>query len=774
MKDKIFSNGRKAFLVLVEELLVIMAVLCLTVAAVSVTRMDNNISIINRSAVFERSDLFRSMVADKITEIVESSHLKSNFERNGEFYGRKIVDLAEYVEDGRISGQQNRSMGYKLSDLLHWSRKGLRYKYREDRDAIAADAEMPQTYKEGTLSDSEGVTIELDEEYFPAHGRSLFDYSNDKYSDEDLLKLLEQTLVKIQEDYQDYKELGVELKSDNTNVRFFLTDYANANNYSNIDTGTFKEDDTIKTYRQYLILDSRKLEYESNMFVTDGYLFNMMTAFRDSFEGNYYLEFAVDTLYPVTDSISAARDEYYRYRPVMQAASIGALIFLMGAFLCLAALTLATRNEIVGFDRIKTEIAGAFFSLVGIQGLLFFAEKTYELRNVEIEALCMAGAGAAILNLFFLTGYFSLVRRIKAGTLYRDSLTNYILQKVDYISSGAAGNTSGLFVIARTAIMFGIIIGVNLVLFYLGTDNYENSYFIALAGVDIIFFILLLNSAFQRRKILSAVKEICQGNTSEDLDISGLNGDNAELGKAINSMKDGLSSAMQSSIKTEKLKADLITNVSHDIKTPLTSIINYVGLLKRRDIEDEKAREYIDILDQKSLRLKTLTEDLVEASKITSGNISIEPVRLDFGMMISQMEGEIAEKFEEAGLTLVTTVPYEEVYIYADGRRLFRVLDNIYGNVAKYAMPDTRVYADLTATETKAVFTLKNISRQALNIDASELTERFIRGDVSRSTEGSGLGLSIAESLTELQNGEFRIDLDGDLFKIILGFERLK
>jgi len=774
VKDKIFSNGRKAFLVLVEELLVIMAVLCLTVAAVSVTRMDNNMSIINRSPVFERSDLFRSLVADRIAEIVESSRLKSNFERNGEFYGRKIVDLAEYMEDGRISGQQSRSVGYKLSDLLHWSRKGLKYKYRDDREIIAADAEMPSTYEEGSLSDSEGVSIELQEEYPPAHGRSLFDYSNDKYSDEDLLKLLEQALVRIQEDYQDYKELGVELRRDNTNVRFFLTDYANANTYSNIDTDAFKEDDTIKIYRQYLILDSRKLEYESNMFVSDSYLFNMMTSFRDSFDGNYYLEFAVDTGYPVTDSISAARDEYYRYRPVMQAATIGAVIFLIGGFLCLAALTLATRTEIVGFDRIKTEIAGAFFAIVGIQGLLFFADKTYELKNVEIEALCMAGAGAAIMNLFFLTGYFSLVRRIKAGTLYKDSLTNYILQKLEYASSGAAGNTSGYFVIIRTLILFGLIVGVNLFLFYMGMENYENSYFIALAGVDIVIFILLLNSAFQRRRILSAVKEICKGNTSEDLDISGLNGENAELGKAINSMKDGLSAAMQSSIKTEKLKADLITNVSHDIKTPLTSIINYVGLLKRREIEDDKAREYIDILDQKSNRLKTLTEDLVEASKITSGNISIEPVKLDFGMMISQMEGEAAEKFEESGLTLVTTVPDEEVFIFADGRRLFRVLDNIYGNVAKYAMPDTRVYADLRATDTRAEFTLKNISRQALNIDASELTERFIRGDVSRSTEGSGLGLSIAESLTVLQNGEFRIELDGDLFKVVIGFERMK
>ncbi|MCR4590602.1 MAG: HAMP domain-containing histidine kinase [Lachnospiraceae bacterium] len=774
MKEMISENGRKAILVLVEELLVVLAVLCLTTTAISVTRIDNNFSVMHRTPVFEQSDLFRNMVADRIVEIVQSSGLKSNFERDGEFYGRKIVDLAEYVEDGKMSGQQTRSVGYKLSDLIHWSRKGLKYKYIEDRDAITADAEMPETYEEGELSGGEGVSIKLDEEYAPAHGRSLFDYSNDKYSDEDLLRLLEQSLSKVKEDYQDYKELGVELRNDNTNVRFFLSDYANTNIYSNIDSGSFQEDDTIKTYGQYLILDSKNLEYESNMHVSDAYLFNMMTDLKDHFDGNYYLEFAIDTDYPVVDSISAARDEYYRYRPVIQAATMGAIVFIIGAFLCLVALTLSARNTIVGFDKIWAEIAGFVYIFVGMKGLLFVAEKTYELRMVRIEALCMAGGGAAVLNLLFITGYFSLVRRIKAGTLYRDSLTNNILQKCEYISAGITGLPSGPFIIIRTLLTFGAVLAMNFFLFFMGMDNYDNRYYIILAAVDTIIFIVMLHKVFQRRRILKAVQGSGEGSAPEEIDLSGLNGDNRELGRAINSMREGLTSAIKSSIKTEKLKADLITNVSHDIKTPLTSIINYVDLLKRRDIQDEKAREYIDVLDQKSMRLKTLTEDLVEASKITSGNISIEPVKLDMGMMISQMEGEVAEKFGEAHLTLVTNIPEEPVYIYADGRRLFRVLDNIYGNVAKYAMPDTRVYADLKADDKKAEFTLKNISKQALNIDASELTERFIRGDVSRSTEGSGLGLSIAESLTELQNGEFKVNLDGDLFKVTLGFERME
>ena len=789
MTEKTSPNSRKAILVLIEEIFIVLAVLCLTTRAVSVARMDNSENILIRTPDFERSDLFRAMVEDRLNEIVESSHLKSNFERSGEFYGRKIVDLADYVENNRISGQQTRSVGYKLSDLIHWSRKGLKYRYVTDRNPATADAGMPDSFEEGNLSDGENSAIDLEEEYSPIHGRSLFDYSNDTYNDEDLLKLLEQALIKIREDYQEYQELGVELESSNTNVRFFVSDYANSGICSNIDSSGFLEDDTIKTFGQYLILDSRNLEYESNMRVDDAYLFGLLTKYRDSFDGNYYLEFAIDTTYPVVDSISTARTEYLRYRPVVQAASFGAMFFFIAAFFCLVALTIsAGRRDIpgnqednedngivlLGFDHVKTELAIIFFAGLGIAGMLFFASAAYEVRMVRIKALVVAGSGAALINLFLLTGYLSFVRRIKAGTLYKDSVTNYLLNKMDYISSALSGSVSKAYIFIRELIFFLCLVALNLVLFYLGYENMENSFYIILAAVDVVFFILILSSAIQRSSILSAVKEFSRGNISGEVNTSGLKGENAELGKAINSMKEGMAEALESSIKNEKLKADLITNVSHDIKTPLTSIINYVGLLKARNIEDEKAREYIEVLDQKSLRLKNLTEDLVEASKITSGNITLEPAELDMKMMVSQMEGEVSERFEKAGLTLVTSLPGEEAYIIADGRRLFRVLDNLYGNVSKYAMLGTRVYADLSADETRVSFSLKNISAQPLNINASELTERFIRGDVSRSTEGSGLGLSIAENLTKLMGGKFILDLDGDLFKVTLEFERIK
>ena len=254
------------------------------------------------------------------------------------------------------------------------------------------------------------------------------------------------------------------------------------------------------------------------------------------------------------------------------------------------------------------------------------------------------------------------------------------------------------------------------------------------------------------------------------IDVNALPGEQRDIAEKINTIGEGLDRAVEESIKSERLKTDLITNVSHDIKTPLTSIINYVELLKQENFQDPKIQRYIEVLEEKSQRLKTLTEDVVEASKVSSGNITLEYMDINFVEMIQQTSGEFEEKFKARNLTEVLTLPEDEVIIRVDGRRMWRVLENIYNNAAKYAMEGTRVYADLKVIDGKAVFSLKNISQQQLNISADELTERFIRGDISRSTEGSGLGLSIAKTLTEMQGGKFELYLDGDLFRVTIIF----
>lgn len=287
---------------------------------------------------------------------------------------------------------------------------------------------------------------------------------------------------------------------------------------------------------------------------------------------------------------------------------------------------------------------------------------------------------------------------------------------------------------------------------------------------DIGTGVFLIKQAVQRQKILDGIAKISEGDLNHQIPVDKLGGDNQVLAEAVNQIGKGLSMAVEKSIKDERLKSDLITNVSHDIKTPLTSIINYVDLLKREDIQNERAKNYIAILEDKALRLKHLTDDLVEASKISSGNVKLEMTRINFQELINQTNGEFSEKFEDKGLQFVINMPQEPVVIEADGRRLWRIVENLYNNAAKYAMPNTRVYVDLTIVGHMVRFSIKNISEQPLNIDAGELTERFIRGDVARSTEGSGLGLSIAKNLTELQKGSFDIYLDGDLFKVTIIF----
>ena len=247
----------------------------------------------------------------------------------------------------------------------------------------------------------------------------------------------------------------------------------------------------------------------------------------------------------------------------------------------------------------------------------------------------------------------------------------------------------------------------------------------------------------------------------------------------VNDIAGGFSNAIQESLKSERLKTELITNVSHDIKTPLTSIINYVDLLKKEDIKDEKVKEYIDILEQKSQRLKKLIEDLVEASKVSSGNVKLNIESISIKELFQQTIGEFKDRFEEKGLKIEVQMPNEGAKVKADSRYLYRVIENLFSNITKYALENSRVYIDVKegkknkeGKETLNI-SIKNISKEKLNISSEELMQRFVRGDRARHTEGSGLGLSIAKSLTELQGGKFDITIDGDLFKVDMEWNKI-
>ena len=302
----------------------------------------------------------------------------------------------------------------------------------------------------------------------------------------------------------------------------------------------------------------------------------------------------------------------------------------------------------------------------------------------------------------------------------------------------------------------------------------RGQWMLAFCALQIVALWLVVRVVKDIDKLTDGVKEITQGNLDSKVEINEKLSVFDDLANGINHIGDGLKNAVETSLKDERMKTELITNVSHDLKTPLTSIINYVNLLKKQEMPNEDAKHYVEVLDGKAQRLKQLTEDLVEAAKATSGNIELEMMPLTFDELMKQALGEFEDKFEKRNLTIIARYPEQPAVVMADGRRLFRVIENVLQNIYKYAMEGTRVYADLERDGDKIVFTLKNVSAAPLNISPDELMERFTRGDSSRTTEGSGLGLSIAKDLTRLQNGEFEIQLDGDLFKVIIRFPEHK
>ena len=295
-------------------------------------------------------------------------------------------------------------------------------------------------------------------------------------------------------------------------------------------------------------------------------------------------------------------------------------------------------------------------------------------------------------------------------------------------------------------------------------------YWYPIPGVLINVAVLLLLAWWTASfwKVRKGTQVIASGNLNHQIDTAHLPGDLKEQAEALNNISGGLTQAVNEQMKSERFKAELITNVSHDLKTPLTSIINYVNLLKTTQQADPKAREYIEVLDRKSQRLKKLTEDLVEASKASTGALSVNREKIGMVQLLDQALGEYEERLEGKRLTVVRTLPEGECYVYADGRHLWRVMDNLLSNCAKYALEGTRVYVEILRGKGSVSLSVKNISREPLNVPPERLLERFVRGDESRTTEGSGLGLSIAKSLTELQGGAFQLVVDGDLFKAVV------
>ena len=359
----------------------------------------------------------------------------------------------------------------------------------------------------------------------------------------------------------------------------------------------------------------------------------------------------------------------------------------------------------------------------------------------------------------------------KAGTVLRSALigriARFLWRIVRAIFRALLHTLARLPLVWKTALVGLVIAGAEFLLYI--NDFYRVRYGVFLV-MKIIELLVVLYIAVSLRTLQKGGEKLSQGDFSSTIDTRYLIGDFKRYGQELNDVQGGLEQAVQEQMKAEHLKTELITNVSHDIKTPLTSIVNYVDLLKKEDMPSPAAREYIAVLDRQSHRLKKLTEDLVEASKASSGALNVELQPTDVNVLLSQIEGEYQERLAACHLTLVTQPPAPGTMIQADSRLLSRVMDNLVSNVCKYAMENTRVYVTAAVRDGQAVISFKNVSRDELNISPDELMERFVRGDASRHSEGSGLGLSIARSLVQLQGGTFALSIDADLFRADIVF----
>ena len=526
-----------------------------------------------------------------------------------------------------------------------------------------------------------------------------------------------------------------------------------------------------KTMGDYLLYDMENKEFGTDIHGLENYFF-------DGYNSKMYwpledvvLVIGVDTQLSAKDDLYEANLEYTRLHPWIKVSLAGAIIGMIGWLVSLMYLTLAAgRREdseeisLSFVDRIKTEILIAVFVLIASE-LLYVVAKVANQKWDVSGLLVASGSVSFLIDAVFLIFYLSMVRRLKAEVMWKNSL-------VCWLGRGLEKTFRERSVTVRVLITFSVHLVVCFVL-ALGAFHYKSIGAMLLAVFCGMEAYLMLRKAVEHYRILEGVEEIADGDLNSKIDVDDLHGEDRKLAEAINNIGAGLLHAVDDNTKNERMKADLITNVSHDIKTPLTSIINYVNLIKIEDIENERVKNYVRILDEKSQRLKQLMEDLVEASKVSSGNVKLDMQQIDIVELVCQTGGEFNEKFETKELTIVTKLPKQAVYIWSDGRHLYRVIENLYNNVAKYALEKTRVYVEVSQQEDQAVFSIKNVSERSLameNSSVDDLTERFIRGDSSRTTEGSGLGLSIAKNLTNLMGGSLEITVDGDLFRATIRF----
>lgn len=749
----------------------------------------------------------------------DANYLKSDIEKytivSDVSANRLWVDIDDY--DGFVEGYDNSGIpsDTELVEVVVDEAGGGR-EYKISTESTSEESEV--MYSADGETGSYSILVNR---YKTTEGKNIEEYVSDWDIYYDLCHNVQNAARSLLYNYNEYLEYGEYYSQVNSNVRFLImkTIGDNTQFYSNLteekdieslaarlilssDTGSSIADISDK----YIYYSPAEMTYQTNTTIAEETVRKILQDYDYAYPETMRIWINVDTAYPVTDAFRQGSVGFYSYMPYFWQLLVLAIASCILYFIVLFYLTAAAGRDVdeegnlyirlQSFDRVPTESAILTAGCVGILafGILFIASA---LTGIDPTSILIAPDSTSIIStpdnvmyeewfivlLFGLTFaadavamffFYSLVRRIKARTLWKNS---YLCRLVHLFKQFVWKVYDNSHIVLRTWVPYAAFLLVNFVLLiyaFLYSDGIIEVIVLVLAvSLDILAGNLLYRNAREQQDIVEGIEKIAGGQLEYQVKTDNLHGYNLTLATSVNNIGKGIKEAVEISMKDERMKADLITNVSHDIKTPLTSIINYVDLIKREQVNNEKINNYINVLDEKSQRLKQLTDDLVEASKISSGNISLSFEKINLTELMNQTIGEFSEKFEQKKLITVMNINVPNAVIEADSRRIWRVIENLFNNIFKYAMEGTRVYLTIDSlpdNDAYIALSIKNISASPLNCNPDELTERFIRGDESRTTEGSGLGLSIAKNLTEAQKGTFEIQLDGDLFKVILTF----
>ncbi len=676
-------------------------------------------------------------------------------------------------------------------------------------DSAMLEDETKALYDSGAIS-TYNVLVNR---YKTAEGKNLEQYVSDWDLYYDLCHNVQYAANSLSYNYNEYLEAKQYYSMENSNVRYLIRKtvgentqiYTNLEEEQEIGNVLSLAEDKEKGEEfffpgKYIYYSPADMTYLTNTSIDEETVRQILQEYDYAYPETVEIWLGVDTSYPAEDAFTQGQAGFNNYQPYFM--QWIALAFAAGILylVLLCYLTVVTGKDVdqegrpyvrlTSFDRIPTEIMFllGFGMAILIAWVMVVVTQLLNLNVADVMAhktvahtqwfkatLFAAVFAVDMVAMFF---FYSLVRRLRARVLWKNSYLCRFFRLLKRCTLQMYDNSD---IVLRTCVPYGLFLLFNLLMMVWAFDTNASFGILVLVfitmAVDVAVGHLLYQNAKEQQQIVKGIETIANGQLEHQVKTEKLHGDNLTLAHSVNSIGKGIKEAVEISMKDERMKADLITNVSHDIKTPLTSIINYVDLIKRERIDNEKVQNYIKVLDEKSQRLKQLTDDLVEASKITSGNISLHFEQINLTELMNQTIGEFSEKFELKNLTTVMNVRVKNAVIEADSRRIWRVMENLFNNIYKYAMEGTRVYLSIEDMPDKKKFiviSIKNISASPLNCNPDELTERFIRGDVSRTTEGSGLGLSIAKNLTEAQKGTFEIQLDGDLFKVILTFPKAK